>query len=94
MQRWRVLTGSHNWVGSSFANNVGVGLVLRITDGAPNGATVLDQVKAAFERDWRSRFARSLQGRVDQQAKVSHLHQGKAHTGDKEEKERNEPLYL
>lgn len=87
-------TGNHNWVGSNFANNAGAGLVLRMTDGAQNGATVLDQVKAAFERDWRSRSTKSLQGHRDQQARVGHLHQDKIHIRDKEEKERNEPLYL
>lgn len=87
-------TGNHNWVGSNFANNAGAGLVLRMTDGAQNGGTILDQVKAAFERDWRSRSAKSLQGHRDPQGKLQHLHQDRIHIGGKEGKERNELLYL
>lgn len=87
-------TGNHNWVGSNFAKNAGAGLVLRMTGGTQNGMTVLDQVKAAFERDWRSRSTKSLQGHREQQGKFGHLHQDRIHIGDKEEKERNEPLYL
>lgn len=87
-------TGNHNWVGSNFANNAGAGLVLRMTEAAQNGPTVLDQVKAAFERDWRSRSTKSLQVHRDQQGKVGHLRQDKIHDGEKREKEHNELFYL
>lgn len=87
-------TGNHNWIGSNFASNAGTGLVLRMMDTAQNGATLLDQVKAAFERDWRSRSTKSVQVHKDQQSKVGYLHQDKIHNGEKWEKEHNELFYL
>lgn len=85
-------TGNQDWVGSDFAVNAGVGLVVRMNTGLKDrGVTVLDQVRAAFERDWRSRYAKSLQGDEDQQDKDRRLHQGKNHV---EGHEWNHPLSL
>lgn len=90
-----VSTGNHGWVGSDFSSNAGVGLVLRMQNSVQdNDLTIVDQVKAVFERDWRSRYAKSLQGNRDQPGKFSHLHQGKIHIENKEEKEWNDLLYL
>uniref|UniRef100_H3D3F4 Phospholipase D family member 5 n=1 Tax=Tetraodon nigroviridis TaxID=99883 RepID=H3D3F4_TETNG len=53
--------GNHNWVGSDFAISAGVGLVVQMKNSVPKGAaTILEHVRAAFERDWRSRYAKSL----------------------------------
>ncbi|XP_028265446.1 inactive phospholipase D5 [Parambassis ranga] len=87
-----VYIGNQDWVGSDFAVNAGVGLVVRMNTGLKDrGVTVLDQVRAAFERDWRSRYAKSLQGDKDQQDKYRHSHQGKYHV---EDHEWNHPLSL
>ncbi|XP_061084501.1 inactive phospholipase D5-like [Conger conger] len=57
-----VYMGSLDWLGNEFVYNAGVGLVLRQAEGQEDqGATVLGQVKALFERDWFSRYAKSLQ---------------------------------
>uniref|UniRef100_A0A8C6USK8 Uncharacterized protein n=1 Tax=Neogobius melanostomus TaxID=47308 RepID=A0A8C6USK8_9GOBI len=49
--------GNHNWAGSDFAINVGVGLVLMLQNNLKNRArTILGQVRAAFDRDWRSLY--------------------------------------
>uniref|UniRef100_A0A3Q3WLM8 PLD phosphodiesterase domain-containing protein n=1 Tax=Mola mola TaxID=94237 RepID=A0A3Q3WLM8_MOLML len=85
--------GNHDFVGSDFAVNAGVGLVVKMKSSVQDtGATIVEQIKAAFERDWRSRYAKSLQGHRDQQGKFRNLHQAKVHTGNKEGKEWNEPL--
>lgn len=54
-------TGNHDWVGSEFAVDAGVGLVV-MTKSSPKdqGLTILDHVKAVFERDWSSRYTKSL----------------------------------
>uniref|UniRef100_A0A4W6CAG2 Phospholipase D family member 5 n=1 Tax=Lates calcarifer TaxID=8187 RepID=A0A4W6CAG2_LATCA len=63
-----VYIGNHDWVGSDFAINAGVGLVLQMKNSFTDSrATIVEYVKAAFERDWRSRYAKSLQGSKDQQ---------------------------
>lgn len=86
-------TGNHDFVGSDFAVNAGVGLVVKMKSSVQDtGATIVEQIKAAFERDWRSRYAKSMQGHRDQQGKFRNLHQAKVHTGNKEGKEWNEPL--
>lgn len=88
-------TGNHDWVGSDFAVNAGVGLVVRMEDSDYNtGVTILDRVKATFDRDWRSRYAKNLQGNKDQQGKHRHLHQRKIHIETKEQNEWNDPLSL
>ncbi|KAM8878585.1 inactive phospholipase D5 [Spinachia spinachia] len=67
-----VYIGNHDWVGSDFAINTGVGLVVKMKN-SPKDLGVLEHFKAAFERDWRSRYAKSLQGHKDH-------HQGKYRT--------------
>ncbi|XP_061588694.1 inactive phospholipase D5 [Cololabis saira] len=68
-----IYLGNHDWVGSDFAVNAGVGLVVKMKGGEDEGKTVLDHIKAAFERDWNSRYAKSLQGSKDQQGKYKHM---------------------
>ena len=63
-------------MGSDFAINAGVGLVIKMKprDGPEmDQVTVLDQITAAFERDWRSPYAKSIQGNKDRVAKYRHL---------------------
>ncbi|XP_051241952.1 inactive phospholipase D5 isoform X2 [Dicentrarchus labrax] len=73
-----VYIGNHDWVGSDFAINAGVGLVVQMKNSLQNReVTFLEHVKAAFERDWRSRYAKSLQGNKDQQGKYRSLQQSK-----------------
>lgn len=89
------LTGNHDWVGSDFAINAGVGLVVKMNGSAEDrGVTILEHVKATFERDWRSRYAQSRHGVKDQQGKYRNLQQGKKYMETKEENEWNYPLYL
>ncbi|KAI3352845.1 hypothetical protein L3Q82_019420 [Scortum barcoo] len=88
-----VYIGNHDWVGSDFAINAGVGLVVKMKNTLQDrGVTVLERVKAAFERDWRSRYAKSLQGNKDQQHKYRNLQQAKSHMEPKDENEWNNPL--
>ncbi|CAG5928987.1 unnamed protein product [Menidia menidia] len=84
--------GNHDWVGSDFAVNTGVGLVIKMRDSPQEGGgTILEHVQAAFERDWRSRYAKSLQGSKDQ-GKHRHLQWPKHHPENKEENDWNDPL--
>ncbi|XP_063333386.1 inactive phospholipase D5-like [Pelmatolapia mariae] len=90
-----VYIGNHDWVGSDFAINAGVGLVVKMNGSAEDrGVTILEHVKATFERDWRSRYAQSQHGVKDQQGKYRNLQQGKKYMETKEENEWNYPLYL
>nr|XP_046234893.1 inactive phospholipase D5 [Scatophagus argus] len=90
-----VYIGNHDWVGSDFAINAGVGLVVKMRKSLQDReVTILDHAKAAFERDWRSRYAKSLQGNKDQQGKYRNLQQAKIHMETKEENEWNNPLSL
>lgn len=66
------LLGSHNWVGDEFSNNGGVGLVVQMKNG---GGKIMEQVKAAFERDWTSPYSKNLLGNKDRYNKYKHLHQ-------------------
>lgn len=57
-----VLTGNLDWVGNDFTFNAGAGLVISQPEGIEErNSTVVEQLKAAFERDWFSRYTRSLQ---------------------------------
>uniref|UniRef100_A0A673CD30 Uncharacterized protein n=1 Tax=Sphaeramia orbicularis TaxID=375764 RepID=A0A673CD30_9TELE len=70
-----VVTDNALYIGKTFfifdfAINAGVGLVIQMKNSLKNsGVTILEQVKAAFERDWRSRYAKNLQGGKDQDGK-------------------------
>ncbi|KAM7418663.1 hypothetical protein PAMA_016000 [Pampus argenteus] len=87
--------GNHDWVGSDFAINAGVGLVVKMKKSATDsGVLILEQLKAAFERDWRSRYAKSQQGSKDQDSKYRNLQLEKSHVETKEENEWNNPLSL
>ncbi|XP_020498487.1 inactive phospholipase D5 [Labrus bergylta] len=87
--------GNHDWVGSDFAMSAGVGLVVKMTNSPTDrGVTILEYVKAAFERDWRSRYAKDLQVNRDQQGKYRHLLQKRIHMEPKEENKWNDPLPL
>ncbi|KAF3843983.1 hypothetical protein F7725_016031 [Dissostichus mawsoni] len=86
---------NHDWVGSDLAINTGVGLVVKMKNSLEDrGATILEQLKAAFERDWKSRYAKNLLGNKDQQGKYRNLKQGKMHMESKEENKWNNPLSL
>lgn len=57
-----VLTGNLDWVGNEFTFNAGAGLVISQPEGIEErNSTVVEQLRAAFERDWFSRYTRSLQ---------------------------------
>lgn len=56
------LTGNLDWMGNEFIFNAGVGLVISQSDGVDKrNTTVVEQLRAAFERDWFSNYTRSLQ---------------------------------
>ncbi|XP_019939566.2 inactive phospholipase D5 [Paralichthys olivaceus] len=80
-----VYIGNHDWVGSDFAVNAGVGLVVQMkNDPKDMGVTILEQVMAAFERDWRSQYAKSLHGSKYPQSKYRSLRQEEIHKETKE----------
>uniref|UniRef100_A0A663ELG5 Uncharacterized protein n=1 Tax=Aquila chrysaetos chrysaetos TaxID=223781 RepID=A0A663ELG5_AQUCH len=49
-----------DWVGNAFTQNAGAGLVINQAD-AGNSTSIIKQLKAVFERDWYSHYAKSLQ---------------------------------
>ncbi|MGH0141541.1 UNVERIFIED_CONTAM: hypothetical protein FKN15_006122 [Acipenser sinensis] len=55
-----VYIGNNDWIGNDFTYNTGVGLVISQAE-APSNSTIVEQLKAVFERDWYSRHAKSLQ---------------------------------
>ncbi|XP_011601427.2 inactive phospholipase D5-like isoform X2 [Takifugu rubripes] len=85
--------GNLDWVGNEFIFNAGVGLVISQPEGVEErNATVVEQLRASFERDWFSNYTRSLQ--VDKipicnkhqinkivQMKANHLETGPKHIG-------------
>ncbi|KAF3841897.1 hypothetical protein F7725_023848 [Dissostichus mawsoni] len=57
-----IYLGNLDWLGNEFTFNTGVGLVISQPEGIEErNSTVVEQLRAAFERDWFSRYARSLQ---------------------------------
>uniref|UniRef100_A0A8C6YWM9 Uncharacterized protein n=1 Tax=Nothoprocta perdicaria TaxID=30464 RepID=A0A8C6YWM9_NOTPE len=52
--------GNFDWVGNAFTQNAGAGLVINQAD-AGNSTSIIKQLKAVFERDWYSNYAKSLQ---------------------------------
>lgn len=77
-------------MGNEFTFNAGAGLVISQPEGfRDRNSTVVEQLRAAFERDWNSRYTRSLQAnkipvcnkhqlsRLDS-VKASHLDPGAA----------------
>ncbi|KAM9857694.1 LOW QUALITY PROTEIN: inactive phospholipase D5-like [Aulostomus maculatus] len=89
-----VYIGNHNWVGSDFTMNAGVGLVIQMNSVPGSRGMILEQVKAAFERDWLSRYAKSLPGNKDRYRKYRNLQKVEIHVERKEGKEWNNPLHL
>ncbi|XP_032397238.1 inactive phospholipase D5 isoform X2 [Etheostoma spectabile] len=57
-----IYLGNLDWVGNEFSFNAGAGLVISQPEGIEErNSTVVEQLRAAFERDWFSRYTRSLQ---------------------------------
>ncbi|XP_056148155.1 inactive phospholipase D5-like [Lampris incognitus] len=57
-----VYLGNLDWVGNEFTFNGGAALVISQPEGIEErNSTVVEQLKAVFERDWFSRYTRSLQ---------------------------------
>ncbi|XP_029306333.1 inactive phospholipase D5-like isoform X2 [Cottoperca gobio] len=57
-----IYLGNLDWVGNEFTFNAGVGLVISQPEGVEErNSTVVEQLRAAFERDWFSRYTCSLQ---------------------------------
>ncbi|KAK2896286.1 hypothetical protein Q8A67_010774 [Cirrhinus molitorella] len=55
-----VYLGNLNWVGNEFVYNAGVGVVIsQWVD--QNSSTVVERMKAVFERDWHSHYSKTLQ---------------------------------
>lgn len=90
-----LLTGNHNWVGSDFAVSAGVGLVVKMNGSVQEGgATILGRVTAAFERDWTSRYAKSLHGNRDLQGRFRNLDQAETYRENHGGNEWNRPLFV
>lgn len=85
------LTGNLDWLGNEFVFNAGVGLVISQPEGVEEkNATVVEQLRAAFERDWFSNYTCSLQAnkmpvcnkhQINRMVpiKANHLETGPAH---------------
>uniref|UniRef100_A0A3Q3WLG5 PLD phosphodiesterase domain-containing protein n=1 Tax=Mola mola TaxID=94237 RepID=A0A3Q3WLG5_MOLML len=57
-----IYLGNLDWVGNEFTFNAGAGLVINQLEGIEErNSTVVEQLRAAFERDWFSNYTRSLQ---------------------------------
>lgn len=57
-----MVPGNLDWVGNEFTFNTGAGLVISQPEGVDDrNSTVVKQLRDAFERDWFSSYARSLQ---------------------------------
>ncbi|KAM8738893.1 inactive phospholipase D5 isoform 1-T1 [Acanthopagrus schlegelii] len=70
-----IYLGNLDWVGNEFTFNAGAGLVISHPDGVEDrNSTVVDQLRASFERDWFSRYTRSLQAN---KISVCNKHQNK-----------------
>lgn len=54
-----LFTGNFNWVANEFVFNAGVGIV--INQQSDVNFTVVDTMKAVFERDWNSQYSKTLQ---------------------------------
>lgn len=57
-----IYLGNLDWVGNEFTFNAGAGLVISQPEGVEDrNSTVVEQLRAAFERDWFSRHTHTLQ---------------------------------
>ncbi|XP_029608373.1 inactive phospholipase D5 isoform X1 [Salmo trutta] len=57
-----VYIGNFDWVGNEFTFNAGAGMVISQAEGVKEkNSTLVEQVRATFERDWYSRHTKSLQ---------------------------------
>ncbi|XP_072246787.1 inactive phospholipase D5-like [Leuresthes tenuis] len=57
-----IYLGNLDWVGNEFAFNAGAGLVISHPEGIEGrNITVVEQLQAVFERDWFSRYTRTVQ---------------------------------
>ncbi|XP_056292233.1 inactive phospholipase D5-like [Pseudoliparis swirei] len=57
-----IYLGNLDWVGNEFNFNAGAGLVISQPEGMEEkNSTVVEQLRAAFERDWFSRYSHSLE---------------------------------
>lgn len=54
-----LFVGNFDWVGNAFTQNAGAGLVINQADSG-NSTSIIKQLKAVFERDWYSHYAKSL----------------------------------
>ncbi|KAK9963902.1 hypothetical protein ABG768_005121 [Culter alburnus] len=55
-----VYLGNSDWVGNEFVFNAGVGVVIRQRPQENNTASVVERMKAVFERDWHSHYTKTL----------------------------------
>ncbi|XP_046885983.1 inactive phospholipase D5-like [Hypomesus transpacificus] len=57
-----VYIGNLDWVGNEFAFNGGAGMVINQEEGVEQkNLTIVDQIRATFDRDWYSHYTRTLQ---------------------------------